>query len=103
MSFTFVDEPVGVSLFDIQRNRLGQWDATLMQVRLFSEHLTRVVLIATLWEQGRVHHVGPFPELEDQMCTWTPHGHGDIFPDRMDALVWGLSYLVNRRITKIWV
>ena len=44
VSFTFVDEPVGVSLFDIQRNRLGQWDATLMQVRLFSEHLTRVVL-----------------------------------------------------------
>ena len=46
MAFAFVDEPVVVSLFDIQRNRLGQWDATLMQVRLFSEHLTRVVLIA---------------------------------------------------------
>ena len=27
--------------------------------------------VASLYEQGRVHHVGRFPELEDQMCTWT--------------------------------
>ena len=46
VAFTFVDEPVGVSLFDIQRNRLGQRDTALMQVGVFSEHLTRVVLIA---------------------------------------------------------
>ena len=38
VSFTFVDEPVGVSLFDIRRNRLGQWDATLMQQLLLVEH-----------------------------------------------------------------
>ena len=46
VAFAFVDEPVGVSLFGVQRNRLSQWDATLMQIRLFSEHLPRVVLIA---------------------------------------------------------
>ena len=28
--------------------------------------------VAALYEQGRVHHVGRFPALEDQMCTWTP-------------------------------
>lgn len=42
--------------------------------------------VAALYEQGRVHHVGTFPQLEDQMCDWSP-GAGKS-PDRMDALVW---------------
>ena len=58
--------------------------------------------IAALYEQGKVHHVGTFPELEDQMCTWTPKGPADVSPDRMDALVWAVTQLINRRITKIW-
>lgn len=49
--------------------------------------------IAALYEQGRVHHVGAHPRLEDQMCTWDPAA-GDDSPDRMDALVWGLTYLM---------
>ena len=57
--------------------------------------------VAALYEQGRVHHVGEFPALEDQMCTWTPGSAGS--PDRIDALVWALSELVvNRRPMKIW-
>ena len=59
--------------------------------------------ISALYEQGRVHHVGTFPDLEDQMCTWTPKGPADVSPDRMDALVWAITHLVNRPITKIWV
>ena len=58
--------------------------------------------IAALYEQGKVHHVGMFTELEDQMCTWTPHGPADTSPDRMDALVWALTHLINRRETRIW-
>ena len=46
MPFAFVDESVGVSLFDIQRNCLGQRDTAVMQVRLFAEHLPRVMLVA---------------------------------------------------------
>lgn len=51
--------------------------------------------IAALYENnpplhvGRVHHVGSFPQLEDQMTTYTG-ATGDVSPDRMDALVWGL-------------
>jgi phage terminase large subunit-like protein len=37
-----------------------------------------------------VHHVGSWPELEDQMVTWVP---GERSPDRMDALVWGMTQL----------
>lgn len=53
---------------------------------------TRAEPIAALYEQGKVHHVGTFPELEDQMCEWQP---GDDSPDRMDALVWVLTELTT--------
>ena len=58
---------------------------------------------SALYEQGRVHHVGTFPDLEDQMCTWTPKSSYEISPDRMDALVWAITHLINRPITKIWI
>jgi phage terminase large subunit-like protein len=48
--------------------------------------------IASLYEQSRVHHVGEFPQLEDQMCSWDPMAGGPS-PDRLDALVWALTDL----------
>lgn len=53
--------------------------------------LTRAEPISMLYEQGRVHHVGTFPLLEDQMCSYVA-GAGDS-PDRMDALVWSITEL----------
>lgn len=50
--------------------------------------------VSQLYEQGKVHHVGTFPELEDQMCEYTPDGNMGYSPDRMDALVWGLTQLL---------
>lgn len=47
--------------------------------------------ISALYEQGRVHHVGMFSKLEDQMVTWTPESKQS--PDRLDALVWALTEL----------
>lgn len=52
---------------------------------------TRAEPVAALYEQGRVHHVGAFPELESEMCGWVP---GEASPSRMDALVWALTELV---------
>lgn len=51
--------------------------------------------VAALYEQGRVHHVGCLPELEDQLCAWTPDAPGS--PDRMDALVWACTDLIEAR------
>jgi phage terminase large subunit-like protein len=51
---------------------------------------TRAEPVASLYEQARIHHVGAFPQLEDQMTTWVP---GMKSPDRMDALVWALTEL----------
>jgi phage terminase large subunit-like protein len=53
--------------------------------------------ISALYEQGRVHHVGRFDILEDQMCLFSrdyDRQHGS--PDRVDALVWGLASLFER-------
>jgi len=51
---------------------------------------TRAQPISALYEQGLIHHVGAFAELETQMCNWVP---GETSPDRMDALVWGFTDL----------
>jgi phage terminase large subunit-like protein len=49
--------------------------------------------IAALYEQKRAHHVGVFPNLEDQMCNWTIDDKSS--PDRMDAMVWALTELMT--------
>lgn len=52
--------------------------------------------IAALYEQGRVHHVGVFDDMEDQLCNWEPIG-GSASPDRLDALVWCITELKSGR------
>lgn len=47
--------------------------------------------IAALYEQGRAHHIGEYPELEGQMKSWTPDSGWS--PDRMDAAVWAITEL----------
>lgn len=54
---------------------------------------TRAEPIAALYEQGRIHHVGGFGPLEDQMCDWDPTTNA-ASPDRLDALVWGFTKLM---------
>lgn len=62
-------------------------------VRASKGKRTRAEPIAALYEQGKIHHVGSFPLLEDQMCNFTPDGY-DGSPDRVDALVWALTELM---------
>jgi hypothetical protein len=50
---------------------------------------------AMRYEQGRVHHVGTFAEMEDQQCTWVPDNDPDS-PDRVDALVHAQAFLRSR-------
>jgi phage terminase large subunit-like protein len=56
--------------------------------------------ISALYEQGRVHHVGnEFKELEDQMCEFSIdniRNENTGSPDRVDALVWGLTELFEK-------
>jgi hypothetical protein len=52
---------------------------------------TRAEPVQALAEQGRIHHVGFFPHLEDELCSWQV---GDDSPNRLDALVWVITELM---------
>lgn len=56
---------------------------------------SRAEPIAMLYDQNRIRHVGPFPDLEDEMTDFGPSGLSNgRSPDRLDALVWALSDLM---------
>ncbi|MCE4223097.1 DNA-packaging protein [Methylobacterium sp. C25] len=51
--------------------------------------------VSLLYAQGRVHHAGAFPALEDELCDFGPGGLSTgASPDRLDALVWALTHLM---------
>lgn len=59
--------------------------------------VVRAEPISALYEQGRIHHVGRYDELEDQMCTFSQDwDRANGSPDRMDALVWGFTFLFDK-------
>ena len=64
------------------------------EVRASRGKRVRAEPVALLYDpgQGRCHHVGVLPQLEEQMTFWTPLDPTS--PDRMDALVWGVVHLI---------
>lgn len=56
--------------------------------------VVRAEPVSQLYEQKKIHHVGTFAELEDQLCEYTPDGSMGYSPDRMDSLVWGFTELL---------
>lgn len=66
--------------------------------------IARAEPVAALYEQGKVHHVGSFPQLEDQLTLMLPDGYaGEGSPDRADALVWAITELMlNERKPFEW-
>ena len=66
----------------------------IIEVRATKGKHVRAEPIASLYEQGRIRHVGQFPELENQMTQTTTAGYqGDNSPDRLDACVWAFTEL----------
>ncbi len=63
----------------------------IRQVHASRGKVVRAEPIVTTYEDGRVVHVGAFPELELEMTRWVP---GDPSPNRVDALVWALTELL---------
>lgn len=54
---------------------------------------TRAEPISALASRGKIHHVGTFPALEEQLTGWEP---GQKSPDRLDAYVWALTELSGK-------
>ena len=50
--------------------------------------------ISALQEQGKIRFAGNFPELEDELCSFTTNGYmGNKSPNRADAMIWAFSEL----------
>lgn len=75
--------------------RLTGYTGRLITIHAKRGKDARAEPIVGLYEQGLVHHVGTFPELEDQLTSWVPYT-GQDSPDRLDALVYALTALSNR-------
>ena len=69
----------------------------IREVRAKQGKVARAEPVSALYEQGRVHHVGNFGQLEDQMCNFTidfdPKTAG-YSPDRLDAMVYAMHELI---------
>jgi phage terminase large subunit-like protein len=78
---------------DLVEANLRQVDRSIpvKQIHAKRGKYLRAEPVATLYEQDRVKHAGLFPELEAQMSEWVP---GEDSPDRLDALVHGITDLV---------
>lgn len=69
-------------------------DVRVIEVRATRGKHVRAEPISALYSIGKISHVGAFPQLENQMCLMTAAGYeGEGSPDRVDALVWGLTEL----------
>jgi phage terminase large subunit-like protein len=68
-------------------------------VRATRGKYTRAEPIAAMYEQNKIHHVGNFPELEDQLTSFVPdldRGKSGS-PDRADSMIWGMTELLVER------
>ena len=67
-------------------------DVSFRAVTACRGKIPRAEPVAALYEKKKVHHVGYFPDLEDEMTGFSPSTamHS---PDRMDALVWAITEL----------
>lgn len=67
--------------------------------------ITRAEPVAALYEQGVISHVGSFPELEDELASYTG-SVGEQSPNRLDALVWAFTELMLEKQTRpraMWI
>ena len=65
-------------------------------VRASRGKAVRAEPIVAQYEHGKIHHIGEFPNLEDEMVTWVP-GESRYSPNRLDALVWALTELLGTK------
>lgn len=65
----------------------------IREVRAHVGKRLRAEPVAAMYEQGRIHHIGEFAYLEDQMTNWTVDDPNS--PDRLDAMVQAFQDLLG--------
>lgn len=89
-------EMVGAIIHNVAKQQ-GLRHIPFKAVRATRGKQLRAEPVSQLYERDLIHHVGTFPETEDQQCNWVP---GEKSPDRLDANVWAFTELmVSAEIT----
>lgn len=85
---------MAVSVIQQAARAMGQ-SMTVIKVNASNgKHVRFADNVAVVYEQYRMHHVGTFAQLEDEVCAFTLDGYeGDGSPDPADALVWAAKDL----------
>ena len=80
---------------DLVETVIHQIDKTVSYKDVWASRgkVTRAEPIQAMYEQGRIHHVGYLPKLEDEMTTWVPKEGKS--PNRIDAMVWLCTELTD--------
>ena len=73
--------------------RVSDENVPYRAIRSSKGKMLRAEPVSSLYEQDKVSHVGYWKELEEQMCQYT--GSSVQSPDRLDALVFGITSLQN--------
>lgn len=69
-------------------------NTTIKQVTASRGKVVRAEPFSSLYEQGKVRHVGYFGELEDELSAFSTYGYtGAQSPNRADAAIWALAAL----------
>jgi phage terminase large subunit-like protein len=89
---------------DLVEMALRSVDQTVAYTALHASRgkYARAEPVAALYEQSKIHHLGAFPELEDELCTYEAAG-GQASPNRLDAVVWAMTELMLGRTFAGWV
>lgn len=105
----FVDFDCDCVIAEVNQGGHGVLEAIQVEATKMSQELGREIVVpvrpiwakkskkaraepvGALYERGRVHHVGLYPKLEEELTEWIP---GMPSPNRMDAVVHGVSHLL---------
>ncbi len=81
---------------DLVKDAIQNLDSTIKVVTVHASKgkFARAEPISMLYEQGKVSHEKEMLELEAEMTEWVPENTKES-PNRIDALVWGLYYLIK--------
>lgn len=94
--------------FAVERNKIGDLaksnlraaavrrrvtEPPIAEVLAMGDKGARALPVSTLYEKGRVHHVGVLPRLEAEMTTWDPST--GVSPNGLDALVHAVHLLAR--------
>jgi phage terminase large subunit-like protein len=80
---------------------MGVTGLTYKAVHASRGKAVRAAPVSQLYEQAKISHCDVFPDLEDELTSWTPESGRS--PNRLDALVWAVSELMVKDALEVYV